>query len=384
MRLHVLGLAHSPISLDSFRDPFAGLCFNFCRMMRGLGHEIILYGAVGSDPSICDEFVEVVTQKVYDESYGRADKGTYQFDSSVGSWNGGREDKAWVQFHVKTAAALNDRLTEEPELVLAMIGWAAAPALAHLPKNAIVVEPTVGYGTTVAPNRVFPSYAWMHWIKAKDGGKEGDGPPRNDAVIQHYLDPAHFEFREKKGDYFLFMGRINETKGYRVALEACKKAGVPLKVVGQLPRDPEGERVTLATIRDLGGEYVPSVGIDQRRELLAGARAALCLVTYTEPFGLVAIEAAMSGTPVISTDLGGYTETVEHGVTGWRCLTTGDIEEAINRVGEISPKACRARAERKNSMAAIGPKYEAYLGKLLHVTGGKKAAPNLDWMREAT
>ena len=53
------------------------------------------------------------------------------------------------------------------------------------------------------------------------------------------------------------------------------------------------------------------------RELLPCAHvlgdcvAVLCLTSYLEPFGCVAVEAQLCGTPVISTDFGGMVETVE-------------------------------------------------------------------------
>jgi glycosyltransferase involved in cell wall biosynthesis len=47
--------------------------------------------------------------------------------------------------------------------------------------------------------------------------------------------------------------------------------------------------------------------------------------TEPEAFGRVVIEAQAMARPVIASDLGGPTETVEHGVTGWR-VPPGDAD----------------------------------------------------------
>jgi glycosyltransferase involved in cell wall biosynthesis len=47
--------------------------------------------------------------------------------------------------------------------------------------------------------------------------------------------------------------------------------------------------------------------------------------TWAEPFGLVAAEALMRGTPVIASDAGGPREIVEHGVSGWT-IPTRDVD----------------------------------------------------------
>ena len=56
---------------------------------------------------------------------------------------------------------------------------------------------------------------------------------------------------------------------------------------------------------------------DALHRLLAAADVVVVPSVY-EPFGMIALEAQLAGTPVAATDTGGLTELVEHGVTGVR------------------------------------------------------------------
>ena len=47
--------------------------------------------------------------------------------------------------------------------------------------------------------------------------------------------------------------------------------------------------------------YLPPQDVEGRRKLMAEAAAFICPTQYVEPFGNVAVEAQMSGTPVITT-----------------------------------------------------------------------------------
>jgi glycosyltransferase involved in cell wall biosynthesis len=77
--------------------------------------------------------------------------------------------------------------------------------------------------------------------------------------------------------------------------------------------------------------------------LLAGARAFLFPTKVDEAFGLGMAEALMSGTPVICSDRGACPEIVSPEV-GFVCARPQDYIAAIERISEISPAACRAKA----------------------------------------
>jgi glycosyltransferase involved in cell wall biosynthesis len=62
-----------------------------------------------------------------------------------------------------------------------------------------------------------------------------------------------------------------------------------------------------------------------------------------EAFGLGMVEAFMSGTPVICSDRGACPEIVSREV-GFVCSQPQDYVSALERISEISPAACRAKA----------------------------------------
>ncbi len=97
---------------------------------------------------------------------------------------------------------------------------------------------------------------------------------------------------------------------------------------------------------------------------MSRAAALICPSMYAEPFGYIAIEAAMSGTPVICSDWGGFSETVVHGVTGFRCRTMDQFDFAIRHLGDIDPQACRDWALANYTNARAEARYTEYFKQL--------------------
>ncbi len=123
----------------------------------------------------------------------------------------------------------------------------------------------------------------------------------------------------------LFVGRIQPLKGAGLALGCLAELGDPnavLVVVGG-PSGPEGDDElarlhALARTPGLSGR-VRFVDPQPHGQLCAFYRAAdVCLVpSRSESFGLVALEAAACGTPVVAADVGGLRSLVDDGLTGF-------------------------------------------------------------------
>jgi type III pantothenate kinase len=125
-------------------------------------------------------------------------------------------------------------------------------------------------------------------------------------------------------DRLLCLGRLVERKGIDTAIAALSDLpGAELVVAGgpdasELDGDPDVARLREAARRAGVATQVRFVGRVQPDDAAALMRAAdlVLSVPWYEPFGIVPLEAQASGTPVVTTAVGGMLDTVADGVTG--------------------------------------------------------------------
>jgi glycosyltransferase involved in cell wall biosynthesis len=168
-------------------------------------------------------------------------------------------------------------------------------------------------------------------------------------VIHHGLDPAPFECVDRPGDYVAFVGRLARVKGPHTAIDAAGRAGVPIRVAGDVHEvDREfGEREVLPRLTLPHVAYLGPVGPSAKMPLLRDARALLAPIEWNEPFGLILIEAMLSGCPVVAYPRGSVPELVEPGLTGFIVQDEEELVETIRPGGVLERfdrGRCRARA----------------------------------------
>ena len=355
VKFFVLGLPHTqtqnPATSATTTCAFTSKIFYLCRMLHQLGHEVIHLGLEGSAAD-CSEHVDVAKLAEWVPLYGHR-RATDYYDCGVD----GPKAVYMERYVLRVKLAIAERTSKPYEAIVCNTFGAGAQQTACQGLNQFVVESGIGYNHPWANFRVFESYAWMHFHLGREQIFSGD--KWYWAVIHNAFDPALFgPVVEKKDGYALYLGRLEQDKGVRLACDVARMAGMPIKIVGQGNPLP---------FTGPGVQYVGPVGAKDRNELLRNARVMFCPTRYVEPFGGVSIEAALAGCPVISTDWGAYPENVQHGVTGYRCRTFEQFVWAARNIGAIKPQVCRQWAEANFSLERVAPMYQEYFESVMNV-----------------
>lgn len=137
--------------------------------------------------------------------------------------------------------------------------------------------------------------------------------------------------------FFLTGGRLAFAKRYDIAIKACNRLKLPLKVFG---RDFAGFEAKLKNISGPTVEFLGEISNEQRYQLMSEAKAFI-FCSDNEDFGIIPVEAMSAGCPVIGYKSGGVVETVIDGKTGilFDKLTPKSCADAIKNVGALLAKA---------------------------------------------
>lgn len=328
MKIHVLSNPHRPTTTKyADFDPFAIIAREYVYNMQERGYEIIHYGLEGSEVE-CEH---------------------YSLSNNLN------------EFNLEASKIIQKRKSSD-DIIACFYGLDNQDATLNHP-DLKIIEPAIGYDATAtfARYKVYKSYAHMHYHYGLN--RNHMNPDWYDAVIPWGRDPKEFTFKYNflKEDYFLCFGRITNSKGIQLAIDATKAAGVKLKIAGP------GSLYNIGIVDP--PSHVEVFGIcdsEQRRELMSNAKAIIGATQYLEPFGLMVVEGYFSGTPAITTDWGAFPETVVQNKTGYRCRNFREFVDAIKNIndGKIRSIDCYRYAMENYSNKVVFDKHDDYIKRI--------------------
>lgn len=367
MKLHLVALPHAHVSRDVTVCAFTTKTAKFLTMMTDLGFEIVLYGGEKSDVPPAVELVSLYSDEELKMFYGDYDANTLPI--VAGSWNA--NDFSYRTINARAIGEIGVRY-QPGDIVLLTGGLAMKPIYEGLPQ-ALAVEWAAGYSGVMLSDRsmertpyvCFESTAWRHYMYGKWGVEDGRF---YDTVIPNFFAPEEWSLHKEKEDYLCFVGRMIARKGPHIAAEIAKEMGMPIYFAGSGVQFASEGLIQCYDGTQLEGDvhYVGTVGVEERNELMGKARALLVPTTYIEPFGAVAVEGPLCGTPAVSTDFGAFVDTVPDEL---RFNTLAEGVQATKRAMELNPKKVRKAALVRFSLDAVGPMYSEWFERLSTLWG---------------
>lgn len=338
MRIHLPApVPHRDPGPDWAPCAFTGKAWRLARMLVALGHDVFVYGGPDIDcPGA--EAVQVIDGDDRARWFGPDPA------AILDRWNA--DEPCWAETNTAIIEAIREWL--EPLDIVGITAGTCQQAIADTFPDHVRAEVGIGYQSPIlATHWCVESEAWRHYLYGKyrvDNGRWYD------VTIPNAYDPGDYQFSAQKEPFLLYMGRMTERKGLEVVARLAEHHTV-------ITAGPGDERVPGAT-------HAGVVTGAEKAELLAAATALICPTIYVEPFGGVAVEAMLSGTPVLASPFGAFVETVIPGVTGWRCHTLAEFRRAAHLAGELDPKTIRDHTAERYSLEVVAPQYQWWLDRL--------------------
>lgn len=359
--LHVLAPHHTIPNDDFSHCAFTGKALRFSKMMKPFGYKIFEYANKGST-SEADVKLVMLNEDEY--------KKFYKPETSSPGAQAQTGTMASNLFNFRVGQALREHA--KPGDIVCHIWTAQAHIPAQFP-GLIHVETGIGYPNDSIGNayRIFESEVWrsMHWGRACTPGgvvpNRFDMNPARTWIIPNYFDVEEWPLSTEPENAVVFMARFVVDKGIDMLRRVIK--------AWHAKHPDDGMRFILAGMGDFAGwlagsDFTPAelMRIDYHGVVLGRDRAKLCgrgkafllPSIFVEPFGGSAVESLLVGTPAITPTFGAFTETIEQGVTGFRCRTVDDYVAAIENAPQLDRATIRTKAVVRFSLETCGKQYD--------------------------
>jgi glycosyltransferase involved in cell wall biosynthesis len=242
----------------------------------------------------------------------------------------------------------------------------------HLPAADVPTLVTLHLPRDFYPSGSVPANRERTWFNCVSASQRRSFPsfPRMLAEIENGVAIDRLQSRQARRNFALCLGRVCPEKGFEHAIDAARRAGIPLLIGGEV-FPYEAHRCYFETeIRPRLGprvRFLGPVGWARKRRLLNAARCLLAPSLAAETSSLVVMEAIACGTPVIAFPAGALADIVEPGVTGYLVENDRDMAAAIPKVDRLDRQACRDVARRRFSLNRM---VESYFGLYRRLAAG--------------
>ena len=352
MRIAMLAPISWPLPPAGY-GPWEQVAHNLTEELVKLGHDVTLFAAAGSQSAAT--LVETCPHAL--ATWPEPERSRAQaFDPATGLLEGPPDSRVREQLHIATCmerAASGDFDVVHSHLhVHALVFSRLIPCP--------LVSTLHGSAWVRAAHPVFLAYRDRPFVSISNAERQLLPELNYVATVYNGIRLLEFPFESGKDDYLLFAGRLAPEKGPAEAIEVAKRAGRRLLIAGMI--EPQHEDYFNSEIKPhIDGRQVEYLGLLSQADLAPFYRKAACvlfLISWCEPFGLVAVEAQASGTPIIATRFGALPEIIVEGETGFVVDSIDGAVAAVSRLDSLSPDACRHNAETRFSAAAMAKGYE--------------------------
>lgn len=382
MKFHVLINPAIPPSKENILDAYTSFLFQWCDLFVRKNHQVIVYGykevPLADRPS-CTSYVDCISLKDWEEvtvppmipNFNDTSLVQHNIQSMVES-----ENQIRIRYKINVHTILNNISDKSPQWIIHFYDYYLLELLrTTLPSSWIHVIP-MHMGSSLTMKTDIPTiFCSQFWLTEYTTTIQ-KSPLKKSKIIHPWFNPKEFTPLPKHDPpVYLYLARCTPLKGIYFFLQISQlHPSKTFWVAGSVDKTISIDWSLYPNVKFWG-----FANRELRNYLLGSATCLIQPTIYYEPFGFNAVEAMLSGTPVIAPNKGAFRETIKPNVSGLLYdvdehdnSTCSNISEAMKNIHTLSTIECRQYA--LNKFTDTEDRYKRYM-KFFN----KKLSPKKEW-----